>query len=432
VRRRRFLGVTAGAAGAVGLGAAGCGGVGPGDGEAALRLVAAEYGRGEGVASTRDFWEDVVRKFQRARQDIDVDVSVIEWQDASIEVARLLEADQAPDIAQVSAFSDLAAAEALYPVHELLTIPQQADFVPSLARAGDVGHVQYGMPFASVTWRLYYNRTLFADAGLDPEQPPRDWDELLAAATALKDAGVRVPFGMPLGHDQAYSEAAVWMLSGGGGITDTIGGYAIDSDENVATFTWLRDELVGTGFVGGSDPAVLNRVGIYADFAVGSVGMVFGDSQLMRRAVAAGVEVRADPGTARLPGRDGPVASTLGEAAWVVGLNRGGDREPVSTFLRYVFGSGRATGFASRYELLPVTTQATDEMIASGEPARLLPFLEELPNAAFHPVGKVSWSSVAASISTGIGEALQPGADVAAVLGRLQRRAAAADRAAGV
>jgi multiple sugar transport system substrate-binding protein len=45
----------------------------------------------------------------------------------------------------------------------------------------------YGIPRASNTIALYYNRDLFREAGLDPAHPPATWDELLDAARTLTD-----------------------------------------------------------------------------------------------------------------------------------------------------------------------------------------------------------------------------------------------------
>jgi ABC-type glycerol-3-phosphate transport system substrate-binding protein len=52
-------------------------------------------------------------------------------------------------------------------------------FVPSDSSAV----LSIGQPF-------YYNKDLFRQAGLDPENPPQDWEQFRAALAALKDAGV--------------------------------------------------------------------------------------------------------------------------------------------------------------------------------------------------------------------------------------------------
>jgi multiple sugar transport system substrate-binding protein len=43
----------------------------------------------------------------------------------------------------------------------------------------------YGLPFETDVRVLFYNKNLFREAGLDPENPPRTWEELWAAADAL-------------------------------------------------------------------------------------------------------------------------------------------------------------------------------------------------------------------------------------------------------
>src|SRR5690606_37588688 len=54
------------------------------------------------------------------------------------------------------------------------------------------------LPFNSSTPVLYYNKTAFAKAGLDPEQPPRTWPELEEAARTIIAAGA-APCGFTTG-----------------------------------------------------------------------------------------------------------------------------------------------------------------------------------------------------------------------------------------
>ena len=36
---------------------------------------------------------------------------------------------------------------------------------------------------------VYYNKQVFKEAGLDPEKPPRTWDEMDAAVKAIRSIG---------------------------------------------------------------------------------------------------------------------------------------------------------------------------------------------------------------------------------------------------
>ncbi len=51
----------------------------------------------------------------------------------------------------------------------------------------------YSMPFNSSTPLMYYNKTLFERAGLDPNDPPETYAEVVEAAKALKASGVDKP-----------------------------------------------------------------------------------------------------------------------------------------------------------------------------------------------------------------------------------------------
>jgi len=48
----------------------------------------------------------------------------------------------------------------------------------------------YGVPWTWGAVGLFYNKALFEQAGLDPENPPATWTEFLDAVQTLKDAGI--------------------------------------------------------------------------------------------------------------------------------------------------------------------------------------------------------------------------------------------------
>ncbi|MGH3310870.1 MAG: ABC transporter substrate-binding protein [Streptomyces sp.] len=427
MERRRFLGMaaSAGVVGGAALSTAGCGtATGQGSGSA-LTMIAADYGDRGSNNGSQGYWDALVRDFQR-KHGIAVDVSVHSWKDVDKKVAGLVEAGRAPDIAQIGAFADYAAQDRLYSVGELLSIPVQADFLPGLAEAGAVKRVLYGMPFVASTRLLFYNKTLFAGAGLDPGSPPRTWKELVRAAAALKRAGVRIPYGLPLGPEEAPAEAFMWMLSGGGGFTDKTGNYTIDATENIRTFNWLRDNLVSEKLTN-YRPGGTDRQDLFNAFGRGEVGMLNGHPTLMRQAARRGVEY----GTAVPPGANAPSDGTLGVADWMMGFKRNGNREQIGRFLDFVYSERNHYTFADRYDLLPVTTAASERMREGREHKKLWRFLDQLTSAEFYPVGKVSWARVSAEMKKSIGQVVAEDADPAAVLTGIQRKAEAAEAAAG-
>ncbi len=58
-------------------------------------------------------------------------------------------------------------------------------FYPALMENGKAQGKTWGIPFQRSTIVMYYNKDMFRAAGLDPENPPATWDELVAAGKKL-------------------------------------------------------------------------------------------------------------------------------------------------------------------------------------------------------------------------------------------------------
>jgi multiple sugar transport system substrate-binding protein len=67
---------------------------------------------------------------------------------------------------------------------------------------------QWGVPFYQIGTFWAYKKEMFADAGLDPENPPETWDEWMAACNALNAAGYT-----PIGTGFKDGWLGGWMVS---------------------------------------------------------------------------------------------------------------------------------------------------------------------------------------------------------------------------
>ena len=100
----------------------------------------------------------------------------------------------------------------------------EADFWPHAWAQANVEGNLYGLPYETDIRVLYYNKAQFADAGLDPETPPADWDALWTAADALDSIAEngsieRMGFHPLIGNiglDQwAWCNGGEWQLEDG-------------------------------------------------------------------------------------------------------------------------------------------------------------------------------------------------------------------------
>ncbi|MEV6026413.1 extracellular solute-binding protein [Streptomyces sp. NPDC052036] len=111
----------------------------------------------------------------------------------------------------------------------------KSGFLPSVLAAGALNGHNYGIPMRGMQpVILFYNKTLFAERGL---QPPTGWDQLLDVNAKLKKAGI-TPFA--LGGADIWPEL-MWLEY----LVDRIGGPGV------------FDEIKNGDSAGWGDPAVL-------------------------------------------------------------------------------------------------------------------------------------------------------------------------------
>ncbi|MFG2848951.1 extracellular solute-binding protein, partial [Kitasatospora sp. NPDC048296] len=366
------------------------------DGVTTIKFVAADYGS-NGQNPSQAYWQGVISAFEQQNPKIKVDLQVINWNDLDTQVKTMVQNGNQPDILQTGGYADFAKNGQLYPAQDVLSAGTAADFIPSLAHAGEQDGTQYGIPFVSSARMFLINNALFKKAGLDPAKAPKTWADLTAAATALKNAGVEIPLGVPLGKEEAQGESFIWMLENHGGYQDDKGKYTINSQANIDTFTQLKS-WVDAGLTEQS-PASVNRTDLAKDFASGKVGMLNGIPTQLKDVKNMDVTWTA------LPGKDGVSKTTLGVGDWVMAFKKGGHKDQIKAFLDFAYTKDNTVKFDKEYSLMPVTQSALTALQADPDEKSLTPFLQILPTATFYPLSDPTWPAVSAQVKTQIGSA---------------------------
>ncbi len=117
----------------------------------------------------------------------------------------------------------------------------------------------YAIPFSQVALALYYRRDYFAQAGLDPAKPPRNWDEFYRYAQKLsrpKEGRVGFIFSSPPG----YHWQNILYQAGGEVVARTPSGVwqsRVNSPQAVDAIEFYRKMVVSTW----KDPATGQTVG---------------------------------------------------------------------------------------------------------------------------------------------------------------------------
>jgi ABC-type glycerol-3-phosphate transport system substrate-binding protein len=120
------------------------------------------------------------------------------------------------------------------------TVPTLKDIVPSAMKAVKAGNTIYGLPTANYTQGLIYNRALFTQAGLNPDDPPTTWAQVEADATKI----ARLGNGIEGWGDYSANNNGGWHFSS---YMDALGGQMVNNSG--ATPTADFDNSKGTAIL---------------------------------------------------------------------------------------------------------------------------------------------------------------------------------------
>jgi multiple sugar transport system substrate-binding protein len=377
-----------------------------------IKVVIAEYSKDH----TRPFWQGLAEQYTK-QSGVKVDLQVIDWNSIDQQVTTMIQNNHPPDILNLNAFASYAKDGLLYSADEVLSPGTRDDFLGPFARGGEYQGKLYGFPILSSARAFFYNKDLFSRAGI--AAPPRTWAEFVEAAQKIQALGQGViGYALPLGPEEAQAEWSIWMWNNGGD-WKAEGRWAIDSEPNVKTLSFLAD-LANVHKVTQVNPGKTNRTdGAFQLFKDGKVGMVMGFSPL---AAQLDTEGKVSYGIAQMPTNVG-AAVTLGVEDYLMAFKKKGNQGAVKGFLDLYYQPDNITRWIGAEGFLPVTRSGLERM---GGNAKLKPYLDALPNAKLAPTTDPTWDKVKLDVQQNIGLAVQPGGDPRQVLARLQQNAAGA------
>jgi sn-glycerol 3-phosphate transport system substrate-binding protein len=180
----------------------------------ALAAVCA-FGAGSARAATEIQWwhsmtgalgdrvNEIAAKFNASQPDYKVvpvfkgayDVSMT----AAVAAFRSGKAPHILQVFEVGTATMMAGRKAIKPVYEVMAQAGEKfdpkSYMPAVASYySDTQGRMLSMPFNSSTPVFFYNKDAFKKAGLDPNKPPKSWDEVQDAALKLKAAGMACGF----------------------------------------------------------------------------------------------------------------------------------------------------------------------------------------------------------------------------------------------
>jgi ABC-type glycerol-3-phosphate transport system substrate-binding protein len=247
---------------------------GSSDGKVELRVATFPPGAD---AAAYDAFATQEKQFEKEHPNIDIIGVEYEWEGPTFAVQ--LAGGSLPDVFTVP-FTDsktlLENGQLMDVTAEMKDLGYEDSFNPIILDGvtGDDGKI-YGFPRQAYAMGLHYNRDLFEQAGLDPDQPPTTWDEVREYAKKIHDATGKAGYAqMAINNTGGWQLTAQTVARGGRTQTDNEDGTAtstIDNDATKATLQFLHDlkwEDDSFGAKVDLDWGTINQ-----EFAAGNIGM---------------------------------------------------------------------------------------------------------------------------------------------------------------
>lgn len=247
---------------------AACGDSGGSAGEAAKTLTYWASNQGASIEFDKQTLQPELDKFEK-QTGIKVNLEVVPWSDLLNRLLAAATSGKGPDVVNIGNTwsASLQATGAFVPFDDatLAAVGGKDRFVPAaLAAAGAPGKPPTAVPLYSLAYALYYNKKMFADAGIT--NPPATWEELVEVGKKLTKGdqwGLAIEGANPSENSHhAFTFGQQW----GGEWFDSSGRPTFDTPQNVAAVKRYIDLMAADKIVNPSNAEYAQNQSV-ADFA---------------------------------------------------------------------------------------------------------------------------------------------------------------------
>ena len=171
-----------------------------------------------------EIMQGLLKEFEAQNPGLHVKVQQLSWEHGLEKIIVAIAAGNAPDVVELGTdwVANFAGAGALRDLTQETKDLRENYF---LWESATYQNKIYGVPWLAGTRVLFYNRDLFRRAGLDPDRPPKTWDELLEDAKRIRRLGDDI-YGFAVFVGEPYSPWQEFLPFGWGN-----GGKILSEDQ---------------------------------------------------------------------------------------------------------------------------------------------------------------------------------------------------------
>ncbi|WP_037085922.1 ABC transporter substrate-binding protein [Neorhizobium vignae] len=165
---------------------------------------------------------NLIKEFNAQKNGIQIEYRQLQFDDVVSEAMRAYSTGKAPDIITIDNpnHAMFASRKAFLDLTDMIRqskVIKPENYFPGPLKSVTWDEKYYGVPKATNTIALYYNKDLFKAAGLDPEKPPQTWTELVATAKKLTNPSKNI-YGLTFSakaNEEGTFQFLPWAQMGG-------------------------------------------------------------------------------------------------------------------------------------------------------------------------------------------------------------------------
>lgn len=344
---------------------------------------------------------NLIKEFNAQNNGVQIEYRQIQFDDVVSEAMRAYSTGKAPDIIAIdnpnhAMFASRGAFLDLTDMIGKSTTIKAENYFPGPLKSATWDGKYYGVPKATNTIALYYNKDLFRAAGLDPESPPKTWDELVETARKLTDPTKNV-YGITFSakaNEEGTFQFLPWAQMGGASYN------AINGEGAVRALTIWKQLL--TEKLTSPDTLTRSQWDSTATFNAGNAAMAISGPWEIDRMLT---DAKFQWGTALLPvPQEGAQrSSAMGDYNWAIFSST---KHPEEAFKALEFFASKDSTMYKDFGQLPARSDIPVPPTGNAEKdAALATFLEQMKYA--QPRGpSPEWPKISKAIQDAIQAAL--------------------------
>ncbi len=345
---------------------------------------------------------NLVKDFNALNTGIKVEYRQIQFDDVVSEAMRAYSTGQAPDIIAIdnpehALFASRGAFLDLTDMIAASEVVKPANYFPGPLASTVWEGRNYGIPKATNTIALYYNKDMFKAKGLDPDKPPQTWDELLEAARKLTDPSANV-YGLTFSakaNEEGTFQFLPWVQMAGASYDNINAEGAVKA---LDTWKTIIDEKLAS-----PDTLTRSQWDSTGTFNSGNAAMAISGPWELDRMVE---EAKFDWGVALLPVPEAGAerSSAMGDFNWAIFANTKHPKEAFKVLEYFVSQDNRM--FKDFGQLPARSDIAIPETGEAKKDAALKVFVEQLkyakprgPHPEWPKISKAIQDAIQASLT---------------------------------